>query len=395
MYCEKCDEYLPDDSEFCPYCGSPATDKKEEIIPENICSSCKKEIPDDSEFCPFCGEKVVLATNVDVSKKAKPEERKVPEPVVYIGPNGIKEKTSIKDSTKSVFQNIRNKSFGRKEIIAIVVSAILLLAIIITVVAVVISSTNKKKAEMTNTTNYSSYRYTDSYTQTEERKTQSFEDWYRTRTYEEDYDYNDDSDYDYYEEDYTSDYYTKPVSFSTLTYSGTGKASVKRINLPKGDYYIICTYNGEHNFFAYFHESPSDSYGSMIANFVGSGSSIYGISGEASNGYIDVDSSGSWTIKIEKCAPGNKSLPLKFNGNGTSGIKNINLPNGEYYITCKYTGEHNFFAYFHESSSDSYGSMIANFVGSGEETYAFSGSAKNGYINIDSSGKWTVEIERV
>ena len=48
MLCSKCQRTIPDDSEFCLYCGS----KQEEKL---ICHSCGKDLPSESEFCLYCG----------------------------------------------------------------------------------------------------------------------------------------------------------------------------------------------------------------------------------------------------------------------------------------------------------------------------------------------------
>lgn len=60
MYCSECGKEIPEESEFCPYCGTNLKNETEQVIEEkekkgNICSSCKKKIPDGSEFCPYCG----------------------------------------------------------------------------------------------------------------------------------------------------------------------------------------------------------------------------------------------------------------------------------------------------------------------------------------------------
>lgn len=48
--CLSCGKILPDDSNFCQYCGS--MDVKISVY----CRKCGKEIPSDSLYCPYCGE---------------------------------------------------------------------------------------------------------------------------------------------------------------------------------------------------------------------------------------------------------------------------------------------------------------------------------------------------
>lgn len=54
MICADCNQEIPDNSAFCPYCGKDTQSRTQ--IP--LCPSCGKYIPQDSEFCPFCGASV-------------------------------------------------------------------------------------------------------------------------------------------------------------------------------------------------------------------------------------------------------------------------------------------------------------------------------------------------
>ena len=61
MNCPKCGMTLPDDSEFCQYCGEriEPLNAISDIPTENIekkCPKCGMALPDDSDFCQFCGE---------------------------------------------------------------------------------------------------------------------------------------------------------------------------------------------------------------------------------------------------------------------------------------------------------------------------------------------------
>lgn len=51
--CISCGKEVPNDSVFCPFCGS------KDIKDDNACPNCKKIVPTDSVFCPFCGERMI------------------------------------------------------------------------------------------------------------------------------------------------------------------------------------------------------------------------------------------------------------------------------------------------------------------------------------------------
>lgn len=51
MRCNNCNNDIPDDSVFCPYCGQKADKIKR-------CSVCGYELKEDFAFCPVCGNKV-------------------------------------------------------------------------------------------------------------------------------------------------------------------------------------------------------------------------------------------------------------------------------------------------------------------------------------------------
>ena len=73
MKCPKCMEAIPEDSVFCPFCG---TDVTAVITANPYCKSCGNAVPEDSEFCPFCGCKIssVSLTQEDDSPKNTSQE---------------------------------------------------------------------------------------------------------------------------------------------------------------------------------------------------------------------------------------------------------------------------------------------------------------------------------
>jgi len=46
MFCKQCGKKIPDNSQFCNYCGAKVN---------NICSNCGTELPEGSKFCHKCG----------------------------------------------------------------------------------------------------------------------------------------------------------------------------------------------------------------------------------------------------------------------------------------------------------------------------------------------------
>lgn len=75
MICQKCSKDIPEDSDFCPFCGESIS-----VEPTtNCCTSCDKKLPEDSEFCPFCGKKKSssIATTVESAAKKKASKAKI------------------------------------------------------------------------------------------------------------------------------------------------------------------------------------------------------------------------------------------------------------------------------------------------------------------------------
>ncbi len=64
MICRKCSQIIPDDSEFCSFCG-----KKVEKGP--FCPKCNQLIPEDSEYCPSCGSLIAVEANINLEEKTK------------------------------------------------------------------------------------------------------------------------------------------------------------------------------------------------------------------------------------------------------------------------------------------------------------------------------------
>lgn len=188
------------------------------------------------------------------------------------------------------------------------------------------------------------------------------------------------------------------INFETLIFSGENSATIKNINVPNGNYYVIGKFYGDGNFIAELHKSVKDDFGQLIANKIGECESIYGFQGPIENGYINVESaSGKWEFIIIACETileESLTEQYTYTGSGAKVIPNINLPKGEYYITCTYKGDRNFAVTFYDSINNNFGNLIANEIGQAEVVYGIQGPVKHGYLDINmANGDWIITIE--
>lgn len=80
--CNDCKKELPDDSEFCQFCGSKnitLCNPKPNNRVYKRCIDCGKELPEDSDFCQYCGSKRVAVVN-DADEQKKKASVKSEEP---------------------------------------------------------------------------------------------------------------------------------------------------------------------------------------------------------------------------------------------------------------------------------------------------------------------------
>lgn len=118
MNCLKCKRSVPEDSEFCPYCGSIV-----EHIQPSVCKSCGRVVPNDSEFCPYCGAAVTCNATVTCSScgKALPEDAEFCPLCGY---------ASVSDQTKAInpstYKDQKPKTRKKAWIWAVPVAAIVL-----------------------------------------------------------------------------------------------------------------------------------------------------------------------------------------------------------------------------------------------------------------------------
>lgn len=66
MICQKCNQIIPEASDYCPFCGSKVVSEPHLMY----CKSCGKIISPDSKFCPFCGEKNNCGSNLKAASCA-------------------------------------------------------------------------------------------------------------------------------------------------------------------------------------------------------------------------------------------------------------------------------------------------------------------------------------
>ncbi len=67
MRCNKCNHKIPNDSEFCPFCGG-AIEKGE------LCQNCGKVLPLESAFCPYCGASTKQSNTCSKCGQVLPDE---------------------------------------------------------------------------------------------------------------------------------------------------------------------------------------------------------------------------------------------------------------------------------------------------------------------------------
>lgn len=58
MKCVNCGQEIPDNSQFCGYCGTKVEPK---LSSKRFCPSCGKELKTNAKFCTSCGASVVTS----------------------------------------------------------------------------------------------------------------------------------------------------------------------------------------------------------------------------------------------------------------------------------------------------------------------------------------------
>ncbi|MBR2551523.1 MAG: zinc ribbon domain-containing protein [Erysipelotrichaceae bacterium] len=75
--CSNCNQTVPDDSIYCPFCGS---NQIKEIVDKTVkyCQDCGKKIPKEAEKCSFCGSEniAVFKNGIDISAPANDSSKR-------------------------------------------------------------------------------------------------------------------------------------------------------------------------------------------------------------------------------------------------------------------------------------------------------------------------------
>ena len=69
MKCVNCGQEIPDETKFCPYCGTSQMMK---------CVNCDQEIPGGTKFCPYCGAKQIIYVAPESAEQPLANERPDP-----------------------------------------------------------------------------------------------------------------------------------------------------------------------------------------------------------------------------------------------------------------------------------------------------------------------------
>ena len=180
-----------------------------------------------------------------------------------------------------------------------------------------------------------------------------------------------------------------PDYFEPLVFSGSGNKIVTGVNLPEGLYKISLTYKGTSNFIVVPYDGDGDRKSSW-ANEIGTynGSVIY--SDSLKDGYIEVKSSGQWTITISKdFGVGTSNLA----GTGDCVSPFFTLENGVQVVNLLNKGKSNFIVVLYDENGTRY-SSLANEIGDYEGQTIFNRGKKGTRycIAVTSGGTWSVNF---
>ena len=134
MKCEKCNNIIPDDSDFCNHCGNKIEKPQEPTTLQ--CEKCGNTLPLDSEFCHFCGNKIgdipvefqttqIIEQEIQTSKSPRKNKQK------YCSKCGgvINRSTKVCEGCGKKYFKM-SRIFNKKNLLPIILSVILLISII-------------------------------------------------------------------------------------------------------------------------------------------------------------------------------------------------------------------------------------------------------------------------
>lgn len=139
MKCNNCNNLIPDDSEFCQYCGATLLNK---------CPACGADLPEDSAFCKKCGQKLSISVkieqmssgntpsdseNADSSERTYKKAKKLMHGFkasnyekaieLFSEIQEYKDAATLTDKCKEKIQELPKKRTARKKVIIITVAA--------------------------------------------------------------------------------------------------------------------------------------------------------------------------------------------------------------------------------------------------------------------------------
>lgn len=114
--CGDCKRTLPNDSDFCQFCGSnKILEEKVPVKMIKVCGTCGKVLPDDSVFCQFCGSKEIInrSRQIKIIKKCKQCGKILPDDSVFCQYCGSQEIELIEDTNND--KSAENKEPSNKK----------------------------------------------------------------------------------------------------------------------------------------------------------------------------------------------------------------------------------------------------------------------------------------
>ena len=111
---------IPDDSEFCQYCGSEIEKPQEPKAPK--CEKCGNTLPLDSDFCQYCGNRILKYTAENPSQKTR----------YYCSNCGGLIDNNSRICTQCGKQHF--KGFSSKVIVAIILAVLLVVSIVVSMI---------------------------------------------------------------------------------------------------------------------------------------------------------------------------------------------------------------------------------------------------------------------
>lgn len=104
MKCVKCGQEIPDNSQFCGYCGTKVESK---LNNKRFCPSCGKELKPNAKFCTSCGSQIAMNSTNSVSQ-------------VSLNTHITRQSTNMNKSLFSKYLMLGNYAFYITELIGII-----------------------------------------------------------------------------------------------------------------------------------------------------------------------------------------------------------------------------------------------------------------------------------